>query len=145
MFNPDMDVLVVDDAATMRRIIKGLLHELGFKNMREAVDGSTALEELKRKKADLVVSDWNMPVMTGIDLLKAVRADADLKAVPVLKALAFHMSLRMGIVIVAIRIRVIRACNRVPAARLAETRAAPLRAGSAPLGRFSARSGTVHP
>lgn len=88
MFNPDMDVLVVDDAATMRRIIKGLLHELGFKNMREAVDGSTALEELKRKKADLVVSDWNMPVMTGIDLLKAVRADADLKAVPVLMVTA---------------------------------------------------------
>jgi two-component system chemotaxis response regulator CheY len=88
MFNPDMDVLIVDDAATMRRIVKGLLHELGFKNMREAVDGSEALEELKRKKADLVVSDWNMPVMTGIDLLKAIRADGNLKAIPVLMVTA---------------------------------------------------------
>jgi two-component system, chemotaxis family, chemotaxis protein CheY len=88
MFNTDMDVLIVDDAATMRRIVKGLLHELGFKNMREAVDGSAALEELKRKKADLVVSDWNMPVMTGIDLLKAIRADGDLKAIPVLMVTA---------------------------------------------------------
>ena len=88
MFNPDMDVLIVDDAATMRRIVKGLLHELGFKNMREAVDGSTALEELKRKKADLVVSDWNMPVMTGIELLKAIKADGDLKSVPVLMVTA---------------------------------------------------------
>jgi two-component system, chemotaxis family, chemotaxis protein CheY len=88
MFNPDMDVLVVDDAATMRRIIKGLLHELGFKNMREAVDGSTAIEELKRKKADLVVSDWNMPVMTGLDMLKAIRSDEALKSVPVLMVTA---------------------------------------------------------
>jgi two-component system chemotaxis response regulator CheY len=88
MFNPDMDVLIVDDAATMRRIVKGLLHELGFKNMREAVDGSAALEELKRKKADLVVSDWNMPVMTGIELLKAIKADGDLKSVPVLMVTA---------------------------------------------------------
>ncbi len=88
MFNPEMDVLIVDDAPTMRRIVKGLLHELGFKNMREAVDGSTALEELKRKKADLVVSDWNMPVMTGIDMLKAIRADEALKAIPVLMVTA---------------------------------------------------------
>jgi two-component system chemotaxis response regulator CheY len=56
--------------------------------MREAVDGSEALEELKRKKADLVVSDWNMPVMTGIDLLKAIRADGNLKAIPVLMVTA---------------------------------------------------------
>ena len=88
MFNPDLDVLVVDDAPTMRRIVKGLLHELGFKNMREAENGSTALEELKRKKADLVVADWNMPVMTGIDMLKAIRADEALKGIPVLMVTA---------------------------------------------------------
>jgi len=88
MFNPDLDVLVVDDAATMRRIVKGLLHELGFKNMREAENGSAALEELKRKKADLVVADWNMPVMTGIDMLKAIRADEALKSIPVLMVTA---------------------------------------------------------
>ncbi len=88
MFNPDMDVLVVDDAATMRRIVKGLLHELGFKNMREAENGSAALDELKRKKADLVVADWNMPVMTGIDMLRAIRSDDGLKAIPVLMVTA---------------------------------------------------------
>jgi two-component system chemotaxis response regulator CheY len=88
MFNPDLDVLVVDDAATMRRIVKGLLHELGFKNMREAENGSTALEELKRKKADLVVADWNMPVMTGIEMLRAIRADDALKTIPVLMVTA---------------------------------------------------------
>lgn len=88
MFNPDMDVLVVDDAAMMRRIVRGLLRELGLKNVRDAEDGSQALEELKRKKADLVVSDWNMPVMSGIDLLRAIRADGDLKSIPVLMVTA---------------------------------------------------------
>ena len=88
MFNPDIDVLVVDDAATMRRIVKGLLHELGFKNMREAENGSVALDELKRKKADLVVADWNMPVMTGIDMLRAIRSDDGLKSIPVLMVTA---------------------------------------------------------
>lgn len=88
MYNPEMEVLVVDDAATMRRIVKGLLRELGFHNVREAENGSLALEELKRKKADLVVSDWNMPVMMGIDLLRAIRADAELKATPVLMVTA---------------------------------------------------------
>lgn len=88
MYDPEMEVLVVDDAATMRRIVKGLLRELGFHKVREAENGSLALEELKRKKADLVVSDWNMPVMMGIDLLRAIRADAELKATPVLMVTA---------------------------------------------------------
>ena len=88
MFNPDMDVLVVDDASAMRRIIRGLLKELGFKNIREAENGQTALEELKRKKSDFVVSDWNMPVMNGIDLLRAIRSDDALKSVPVLMVTA---------------------------------------------------------
>lgn len=87
-FNTDMDVLIVDDASAMRRIVRGLLKELGFKNMREAENGQLALEELKKKKADFVVSDWNMPVMTGIELLKAIRADGDLKATPVLMVTA---------------------------------------------------------
>jgi len=84
MFNTDMDVLVVDDAGAMRRIVRALLKELGFKNIREAENGQTALEELKRKKADFVVCDWNMPVMNGIDLLRAIRADEDFKSTPVL-------------------------------------------------------------
>jgi two-component system, chemotaxis family, chemotaxis protein CheY len=88
MYNPGMDVLVVDDAATMRRIVKGLLRELGIKNMREAENGSTALDELRKKKADLVVSDWNMPVMNGLDLLRAIRQDNDLKNTPVLMVTA---------------------------------------------------------
>ena len=88
MFDPNMDVLVVDDAATMRRIVRGLLRELGYKNIREADDGTTALDELKRKKADLVVADWNMPKMTGIDLLRTIRGDGGLKDIPVLMVTA---------------------------------------------------------
>jgi two-component system chemotaxis response regulator CheY len=87
-FNPEMDVLIVDDASAMRRIVRGLLKELGFKHMREAENGQLALDELKKKKADFVVSDWNMPVMTGIDLLRAIRADEALKTIPVLMVTA---------------------------------------------------------
>ncbi len=79
-----MDVLVVDDAPTMRRIIRSLLKEIGFKNIREAENGSTALELLKNKKADLVLSDWNMPEMNGLEFLKAIRGDGALKDLPVL-------------------------------------------------------------
>lgn len=88
MFDPNMEVLVVDDGSTMCRIVRGLLSELGIKNIRDAEDGSQALEELKKKKTDLVVSDWKMPVMTGIELLRAIRADGGLKSVPVLMATA---------------------------------------------------------
>jgi two-component system chemotaxis response regulator CheY len=88
MLNPEMNVLVVDDAATMRRIIRSLLRELGLKNVREAEDGEMALAELKRQKADLVVSDWNMPKMTGIELLRAIRQDGALKDTPVLMVTA---------------------------------------------------------
>ncbi len=87
-FNPEMDVLIVDDASAMRSIVRGLLKELGFKHMREAENGQLALDELKKKKADFVVSDWNMPVMTGIDLLRAIRADEALKTIPVLMVTA---------------------------------------------------------
>ncbi len=75
-------VLVVDDFATMRRIVKDVLKQLGFDNIVEAGDGSAALDILKKEKVDLIVSDWNMPKMTGLDLLKAVRVDDDLKGIP---------------------------------------------------------------
>ena len=88
MIDPNMDILVVDDASTMRRIVRGLLRELSLKNIREAENGSDAMEELRRKKADLVISDWNMPQMTGIELLRAIRSDAALKNVPVLMVTA---------------------------------------------------------
>ncbi|HDM77337.1 MAG TPA: response regulator [Deltaproteobacteria bacterium] len=77
-----INVLVVDDFATMRRIVKGVLKELGFKNIVEADDGSSALQELKKDDFGLIVSDWNMPKMTGLDLLKAIRADDKYKNIP---------------------------------------------------------------
>ncbi|MFK5914927.1 MAG: chemotaxis response regulator CheY [Woeseiaceae bacterium] len=85
-----MKILVVDDFSTMRRIIKNLLRDLGFNNTEEADDGLTALPMLKSGKYDLLVTDWNMPGMEGIDLLKAVRADDDetLKNIPVLMVTA---------------------------------------------------------
>ena len=72
--DPDMDVLIVDDASAMRRIVSGLHKELGIKNIRDAGNGQLTLDELKKKKADFVVSDWNKPGITGIELLKAIRA-----------------------------------------------------------------------
>ena len=85
-----MKILVVDDFSTMRRIIKNLLRDLGFNNTSEADDGLTALPMLKSGNYDLLVTDWNMPGMQGIDLLKAVRADEDekLKNIPVLMVTA---------------------------------------------------------
>lgn len=77
-----MKVLVVDDFATMRRIIKGVLRQIGFKNFREAEDGKEALQLMKSEKFDLVLCDWNMPEMPGIELLKLVRADDELKDTP---------------------------------------------------------------
>lgn len=86
----EMKILVVDDFSTMRRIIKNLLRDLGFNNTSEADDGLTALPMLKTGKFDLLVTDWNMPGMQGIDLLKAVRAEDDekLKNIPVLMVTA---------------------------------------------------------
>ena len=78
----EMEILVVDDYATMRRIIKNLLTQLGFKNISEATDGGDALAKLRAKAADLVISDWNMEPMTGLQLLKEVRTDAKLKGMP---------------------------------------------------------------
>lgn len=81
-FDTNMKVLVVDDFATMRRIVKGVLKQLGFTQTIEAEDGSAALAELKKQSVGLIVSDWNMPKMTGLDFLKAVRADDSLKGIP---------------------------------------------------------------
>ena len=72
-----MKFLVVDDFSTMRRIVKGLLNELGYSDITEADDGNTALPLLKNGAFDFLITDWNMPGMPGLDLLKAVRADAE--------------------------------------------------------------------
>jgi len=84
MSDPAMKFLVVDDFSTMRRIVRNLLKELGYTNAEEAEDGIVALNMLRANKFDFVVSDWNMPNMTGIELLKNIRADASLKSLPVL-------------------------------------------------------------
>ena len=83
-----MKILVVDDFSTMRRIIKNLLKDLGFPNIQEADDGNTALPMLQQGDFDFVITDWNMPGMQGIDLLRAIRADANLKHLPVLMVTA---------------------------------------------------------
>lgn len=83
-----MKILIVDDFSTMRRIIKNLLRDLGFTNTDEADDGNTALPMLKSGKYDFLVTDWNMPGMSGLDLLKAVRADENLKRLPILMVTA---------------------------------------------------------
>src|SRR3954469_12143649 len=80
--------LVVDDFSTMRRIIRNLLKELGFGNVEEAEDGAIALQKLKTAPFDFVISDWNMPNMDGLTLLQSIRADAGLKALPVLMVTA---------------------------------------------------------
>jgi two-component system, chemotaxis family, chemotaxis protein CheY len=82
--DPNMKILVVDDMVTMRRIVKNILKQLGFANADEAKNGQEGLQKLRAGKYDFVVSDWNMPVMTGIDMLRAIRADEKLKAIPVL-------------------------------------------------------------
>lgn len=84
----NMRVLVVDDFSTMRRIIKNILRQLGFNNIVEADDGSTAWEVLNKDKIDFIVSDWNMPELPGIDLLRKVRASEEFKDIPFLMVTA---------------------------------------------------------
>ena len=86
--NKNMKILVVDDFSTMRRIVKNLLRDLGFSNTHEADDGTSAWPMLQNGDFDFVVTDWNMPGMTGIDLLKKIRADERLKSTPVLMVTA---------------------------------------------------------
>ena len=84
----NMKILVVDDFSTMRRIVKNLLRDLGFTNTHEADDGTTAWPMLQSGDFDFVVTDWNMPGMTGIELLQKIRSDERLKGVPVLMVTA---------------------------------------------------------
>ena len=83
-----MTVLVVDDFATMRRILKNMFKQLGFNNIIEADDGTTALEALQKNEIGLIVSDWNMPKMTGLELLKTVRASEEHNHIPFLMVTA---------------------------------------------------------
>jgi len=84
----DLTALVVDDFSTMRRIVKNILRELEFKRILEAEDGTSAVDVLKSQKVDLIVSDWNMPRMTGLELLKHVRANDQTKDIPFLMVTA---------------------------------------------------------
>lgn len=80
--NLNMRVLIVDDFATMRRIVRNVLKQIGFTNMAEAENGKAALKVLKKENIDLILCDWNMPEMPGIELLKAIRSDDELKNIP---------------------------------------------------------------
>ena len=86
--NKEMRILVVDDFSTMRRIIKNILRQLGFTNIVEADDGSTAWETLGKDKIDFIISDWNMPNMPGIELLRKVRSSEEFAALPFLMVTA---------------------------------------------------------
>lgn len=88
MSGKDMKILIVDDFPTMRRIIKNLLKEIGYTNVDEAEDGKSALSKLKSEEFDFIISDWNMPNMTGIELLRSVRSDPSLKDKPFLMVTA---------------------------------------------------------
>ena len=83
-----MKILVVDDFATMRRIISNVLRQLGFEDIVEAEDGAKALKVLESEKIDFVITDWNMPEMSGMDLLKAIRAKSDKDEMPVMMVTA---------------------------------------------------------
>jgi two-component system chemotaxis response regulator CheY len=84
----NMTILVVDDFSTMRRIIKNILRQLGFSNIHEADDGTTAWETLNKSKIDFVISDWNMPNMPGIELLRKVRGSEEFANLPFLMVTA---------------------------------------------------------
>ena len=88
MADSKLKFLVVDDFSTMRRIVRNLLKELGYTNVDEAEDGAMGLSKLRSEKYDFVVSDWNMPNMNGLDMLKAIRADENLRHLPVLMVTA---------------------------------------------------------
>ncbi len=84
----NMKILIVDDFATMRKILRNQLGQLGFKNLDEADDGTTALPKIQSGGFDFIVCDWNMPKMSGLDLLKTVRADENTKKIPFLMVTA---------------------------------------------------------
>lgn len=84
----EMKILVVDDFTTMRKVVRNLLKQGGYENIVEAEDGVVALRMIKAQKIDFIISDWNMPNMSGLELLKAVRADAEISATPFLMVTA---------------------------------------------------------
>jgi len=84
----DIRILVVDDFATMRKVLRNLLKQGGYENVVEAADGVAALQIIKTEKIDFIISDWNMPNMSGLDLLKSVRADKDVSDTPFLMVTA---------------------------------------------------------
>ena len=86
--NKNLKILIVDDFATMRKVIRNLLKQGGFENVVEAEDGVAALKVLESQKVDFIISDWNMPNMSGLELLKAVRGSDDLKELPFLMVTA---------------------------------------------------------
>jgi two-component system chemotaxis response regulator CheY len=88
MADNKMSILIVDDFTTMRRIVKNILKQLGYENILEADDGASALEVLKREKIQFIISDWNMPQMSGIELLKTVRATEEWEDLPFLMVTA---------------------------------------------------------
>ena len=87
-FDPEMRVLIVDDFSTMRRIVRNILRQIGLNNVVEADDGTTAWDVLNREKIDFIVSDWNMPKMTGIELLRKVRSSEQFADIPFLMVTA---------------------------------------------------------
>ena len=87
-YDPNMRVLIVDDFSTMRRIVRNILRQLGFNNVVEADDGTTAWDTINKKKIDFIVSDWNMPKMTGIELLRKVRSSEQYADTPFLMVTA---------------------------------------------------------
>lgn len=84
----NMKILIVDDFATMRKVIRNLLRQIGYQNVIEAEDGVDALKELRSQRIEFIISDWNMPNMSGIELLRAVRADSELRDLPFLMVTA---------------------------------------------------------
>lgn len=88
MPDKNLKFLVVDDFSTMRRIVRNLLKELGFSSVEEAEDGAAALQKLKNDSFGFVISDWNMPNMDGLALIRSIRADASLKGIPILMVTA---------------------------------------------------------
>ncbi len=88
MVEKNIKILVVDDFATMRKVVRNLLKQVGYEDIVEAEDGVMALRALKSQKIDVIISDWNMPNMSGLELLKAVRGDAELAKTPFLMVTA---------------------------------------------------------
>jgi two-component system chemotaxis response regulator CheY len=116
-----MKILVVDDFSTMRRIIKNLLRDLGFTNVSEADDGSTALPMLQNGDFDFVVTDWNMPGMQGIDLLREIRKDDSLKHLPVMMVTAEAKKEQIVAAAVAIKHK----CFKLSSLRISRRRSIP--------------------